>query len=265
MPSPTRPLGGPAYGSIPHLPGSRTGPADRHLGLGQARWGLHEASPEREVFVEEKLDGSCVAATRIGDEVLALGRQGDLAARSRNEGRRLWAAWVTKHRARFVRLLAPGERVVGEWLALVHGTRYALSHEPFVAFDLFDADGKRLTHDLRQARLGAEGFALPALLHRGGPLSLTAADALLGAHGHHGALQQAEGAVWRVERHRGGSPSVEWIAKFVRPGKEDGRLLPERTGRAALWNWRPSPAPPTHAIAARGQHARPVHPSDRDL
>jgi len=260
MSNPARPLGAPAYGSIPHLPGSRTGPADRHLDLAQARWGLDAPSPERKVFVEEKLDGSCVAAARIGDRVLALGRRGDLAARSRNEGRRLWAAWVADHGERFARLLAPGERVVGEWLALVHGTRYALTHEPFVAFDLFDASGERLTHDPKRARLEAEGFATPALLHRGGPLSLAEADALLGPRGHHGALDPAEGCVWRVERHRQGRRSVEWVAKFVRPDKEDGCLLPERTGRPALWNWRPP------AIAARGpSHDRPSATPDRDL
>jgi len=260
MSIPTRPLGGPAYGSIPHLPGSRTGPADRHLALDQARWGLSETSPEREVFVEEKLDGSCVAAARIGDRVVALGRRGDLALRSRNEGRRLWAAWVATQSARFSRLLAPGERVVGEWLALVHGTRYALPHEPFVAFDLFDADGERLTHDPKRARLEAEGFATPALLHCGGPLSLAAADALLGARGHHGALDPAEGCVWRVERHRGGRRRVEWVAKFVRAEKEDGCLLPERTGLPALWNWRPP------LTAARGHsHDRPSATPHRDL
>lgn len=250
----TRPLGGPAYGSIPHLPGSRTGPADRHLDLARARRGLSEARHGCEVFVEEKLDGSCVAAARIGERILALGRRGDLAARSRNEGRQLWAAWVAAEEARFRRLLAPGERVVGEWLALVHGTRYALEHEPFVAFDLFDAAGERLSHDLRWLRLEAEGFATPTLLHRGGPLSLAAADALLGPRGHHGALDPAEGAVWRVERHRGGRARVEWVAKFVRQGKEDGCLLPERTGRPALWNWRP---PARRGLA----HDRPS-PSD---
>lgn len=260
MPPPPRPLGGPAYGSIPHLPGSRTGPADRHLDPARARFGLSESSRDREVLVEEKLDGSCVAAARIGDRVLALGRRGDLAARSRNEGRRLWAAWVGVHEERFLRLLEPGERVVGEWLALVHGTRYALEHEPFVAFDLFDAEGERLTHDSKRARLAIEGFTSPALIHRGGPLSLDAADALLGERGRHGALDPAEGCVWRVERHRGGRRCVEWVAKFVRQAKEDGCLLPERTGRPALWNWRPP------LTAARGpSHDRPSATPDRDL
>jgi ATP-dependent RNA circularization protein (DNA/RNA ligase family) len=79
--------------------------------------------PGEVVVVEEKLDGSCVAAVRDGDEIVALGRQGTLAAASPNEARRLFASWVEARRARFLSALAPGERLVGEWLAMAHGTR----------------------------------------------------------------------------------------------------------------------------------------------
>lgn len=229
------PLGRAAYGKIPHLPGSRTGPADRHAPPEVAHACTVEAGPGAAVVVEEKLDGSCVCAARVGDEVLALGREGRLAARSPNEGRRLWAAWVEAHRARFLAVLRPGERLVGEWLALVHSTRYALAHEPFVAFDLFQG-GERLVRAALEARLAPAGFAHPALLHRGGALPVEAALALLGERGRHGALDPAEGAVWRVEE----AGRVRFVAKYVRPGKRDGALLPEVTGAPALWNWRPS-------------------------
>jgi len=49
------------------------------------------------------------------------------------------------------------------------------------------------------------------------------------------ALDPVEGAVWRVER-RG---AVDFLAKFVRPEKLDGCYLPEVSGAAAIWNWRP--------------------------
>src|SRR4051812_43029286 len=108
-----RPLGHKAYGSIPHLPGSRLGPSDRRLPDALARVATEAPrDPHDHVIVQEKLDGSCVAAARLGDAIVALGRGGDLAERSRNEGRRLWAAWVREQEARFLAALAPGERLV---------------------------------------------------------------------------------------------------------------------------------------------------------
>ena len=32
---------------------------------------------------------------------------------------------------------------------------------------------------------------------------------------------------------------VALVAKYVRADKQDGSLLPENTGAAAIWNWRP--------------------------
>lgn len=81
-----------AYGSIAHLPGSRTGPADRHLDAVRAAWCIDPARAldGAVVTVQEKLDGSCVAVLREGDTVRALGREGRLAsafaARARRSG-----------------------------------------------------------------------------------------------------------------------------------------------------------------------------------
>ncbi len=226
-----------AYGSIPHLPGSRTGPADRTVSAGQAKLcTMPPWDPRDEVIVQEKLDGSCVAAVREGDAVIAVGREGALAAESLNEGRRLWAGFVAQHAARFLAVLAPGERLVGEWLALAHATRYDLPHEPFVAFDLMRG-GDRLPVDAVAARLDGR-FALPHVLHRGGPVGTDDVVDSLGT-GHHGALDPVEGAVWRVERTEAGATRVILVAKYVRPDKVDGALLPENTGRPAIWNWHP--------------------------
>lgn len=183
------------------------------------------------MLVQEKLDGSCVCAARLGDEVLALGRGGDRAALSRNPARRMWAAWVARQKQRFLRALRPGERLVGEWLALAHGTRYALSHEPFVAFDLM-AGFDRAPWDVLLSRAALGGFTTAALIHRGGPLPVAEALLRLGP-GRHGALDPVEGAVWRVERHG----AVDLIAKYVRPDKQDGWLLPENSGQPAVWNF----------------------------
>ena len=72
---PTRPLGGPAYGSIPHLPGSRTGPSDRTIELGQARICLERTRDRHDlVIVLEKLDGSCVAVANLDGQIVPLMR-----------------------------------------------------------------------------------------------------------------------------------------------------------------------------------------------
>jgi hypothetical protein len=237
-----RPLGGKAYGSIPHLPGSRTGPADRHLSPTHARICTERPRDAHDhVVVLEKLDGSCVAAARLGDAIVALGREGRLAAHSPNEARRLWAAWVTQHTERFLATLQPGERLVGEWLALAHGTRYALRHEPFVAFDLLSGNERLPWHEVR-ARVSAGGFVTPGLIHEGGPLSIEAAMERLQGGGFHGAIDPVEGAVWRVERRAEGASRVDFLAKYVRPDKVDGSLLPENTHLPAVWNWRPEPS-----------------------
>ncbi|WP_437905204.1 RNA ligase family protein [Sorangium sp. So ce327] len=122
--------------------------------------------------MQEKLDGSCVAVARLGDAVLALGREGTLAARSENPGRQMFAAWVEQRAASFRELLHPGGWLVGEWLALAHSTRYELRHEPFVVFDAFH-EGRQWTFDELDARLQG-AFPRPALLHRGGALGISA-------------------------------------------------------------------------------------------
>ena len=226
------PLGRKAYSRIAHLPGSRTGPADRTCTPELARWCLENPRKNETVLVHEKLDGSCVAVARIGGEVVALGREGRRADASPNEGRQRFGRWVSQREALFAQLLRDGEWVAGEWLALAHGTRYALAHEPFVAFDLFTA-GERATHDVLLERLGGE-LQPAALLHRGGALPVAAALELLGERGRHGAIDPAEGVVYRLEREG----RVTGLAKYVRPGKVDGSYLPENTGRPPVWNVR---------------------------
>ncbi|AZZ93231.1 hypothetical protein EUZ85_21900 [Hahella sp. KA22] len=224
-----------AYTSIPHLPGSRTGLADKHIDANKADMlTTRQRYPDDVVIVQEKLDGSCVAALRTDDRVLALGRDGDLADESPNPARRLWAEWVEEHQARFLDVLEPGERLVGEWLALVHGTRYRLAHEPFVPFDIFTADNRRIPYAAFYRRVTQAGFTPAKTLHVGEPCSVEEALRLLG-NGAHGSVDAPEGAVWRLEREE----QALFLGKFVRHGKTDGVYLPENSGRPALWNWHP--------------------------
>ncbi|MDP1824337.1 MAG: RNA ligase family protein [Archangium sp.] len=232
---PPNELGQKAYPKIPHLPGSRTGSSDKVAPRPLARRCTQQGEPGDTVVVQEKLDGSCVAVLLKQGEVIALGREGWRAALSQNPGRQMFSRWVGVHAARFDQVLREGEWLVGEWLALAHSTRYRLSHEPFVAFDLFSA-GAALSTPALEDRLG-DRFARPHLLHSGAAVEIEVIDARLGELGHHGALDRAEGAMWRVER--GGV--VVTRAKYVRPGKTDGALLPENSGQPAVWNWTDQP------------------------
>lgn len=228
-----KPLGRKNYGSIPHLPGSRMGPGDHHCHEGQERI-CCEAVRDRhdEVIVTEKLDGSNVGVARAGDEILALGRAGYLASTSKFEMHQLFAAWVRENEERFYEALQPGQRIIGEWLAQAHGTRYELHHEPFVIFDLMEEE-KRLPYAEIEA-LG-DRFTLAKLIHRGGSIPVDGVFQILGKYGFHGAQDRIEGAVWRVER----KGEFDFMAKYVRPDKVDGLYLPEVSGGAAVWNWRP--------------------------
>ncbi|MEO1269305.1 MAG: RNA ligase family protein [Myxococcota bacterium] len=219
------------YHTIAHLPGSRVGPSDRHLSLGQAALCTERLKDGRDrVVVLEKLDGTCVAAVRLGEQVVAIGRQGHRADRSLFLGRRHFAAWVQLHHHALRALLADGERVVGEWLSVAHGTRYALPHEPFVAFDLIRGE-RRAGWDEVVRRCTAVQIPTAATLHAGSPCSIEAALERLGPHGLHGALDEAEGLIWRVERHLKGHTRVHTVAKYVRATHTTGRYLADVTGQ----------------------------------
>lgn len=236
MSTPSKPLGHKAYGSIAHLPGSRMGPADHHCHKGQATIATEKARDKHDlIVVTEKLDGSCTAVVKVDGQILALGRAGWPAQSSPYEQHQLFAAWVRERESLFQAALNEGERMVGEWLAQAHGTRYKLPDgEPWIPFDLMRGPD-RLSHLEARARAALCGLGGPQVLHIGGPCPLEKALDLLGQNGWHGALDPVEGVVYRVER----KGKFDFLAKWVRPNKLDGSLLPEQSGQPAIWNWRP--------------------------
>lgn len=224
-----------AYNSIPHLPGSRLGESERTIDANKVRMLTMQSMKGSDVvIIQEKLDGSCVCAYRRGNEILALGRDGDLASESPNYSRQLWSNWVDDHKDRFIDVLEDGERICGEWLALVHGTHYKLTHEPFVAFDLFDVHNRPYSIKTLEKRCLQSAFSLPFLVHEGEPCSIDSALEKLGS-GFHGAIDSPEGLVFRIERNE----RLLFRAKYVRKDKVDGCYLPEKTGLAEIWNWHP--------------------------
>jgi hypothetical protein len=235
-----KPLGRKAYGSIGHLPGSRMGPADRTISPGQGRIATERTRDRYDfVVVQEKLDGSNVAVARIDGCIVPLNRAGYVVNTSPYEQHWRLGEWAYSQQARFLALLEDGDRVCGEWLMQAHGTRYSLPHEPFVAFDIMRGERRALWEEVSE-RLSAQGFTLPHTLHAEfSPFPIARALSALGKRGHHGAMDDVEGAVWRVER----KGKIDFLAKYVRPDKQDGTYLPGCCGNPKnaepVWNWRP--------------------------
>jgi hypothetical protein len=230
---PSKPLGHKSYGTIAHLPGSRQGRDDVGINPGHGRICMEKARDKHDrIIVLEKLDGTNVSVANIDGAIIPLIRAGYPAVSSKWEHHRLFAAWAHE-RLDLFSWLKPGERLCGEWLAQAHGTRYVLTHEPFVAFDIMRNRHERAPW----SEVAERCITLPTahVLHEGDPLSIPDALALLGEHGHHGAIDPVEGAVWRVER----MGVVDLLAKYVRHEKVDGKYLPEISGGEPVWNWRP--------------------------
>jgi len=243
-----KPLGHKSYGHIAHLQGSRIGPGDHKCHEGQKDIACLKTRDKYDrVIVQEKLDGSNVGVARIDDEIIALSRSGYLADSSPFLIHHFFDAWVKKNRGRFVNVLQNGERICGEWLLVAHGTRYELPHEPFVVFDLMRNKHNRVPFDEFLSRIVLGEFVTPTILSDGPPVSIERALSLLGDFGYHGAIEKAEGVVWRVERSRlldrnkgnsgGRQPIVDFLVKYVRPDKKDGKYLKEQ----AIYNQHTQP------------------------
>ena len=239
-----KPLGGKAYTSIGHLPNSRLGSGDHCVNDGMARICTKKARDKFDrVIVQEKLDGSCVAVAKIDGCLHPLIRAGWPAESSPYEQHRLFSDWVWSNFDLFDDVLREGERICGEWLAQAHGTRYDLKHGPFVAFDIITGKLDQMPIEEFDDRVAA---VLPTPYVVGyGPMPVKEAMALLGTCGWHGALDDVEGVVYRVERNG----KVDFLAKYVRQDKVDGCYLPKVSGQPEVWNWRPAQNHEQHPAA----------------
>lgn len=225
-----KPLGHRSYGSIPHLPGSRLGPGDYHISEGQARIATEKTRDKHDVvIIQEKLDGSNVGVCKVNGAILAITRAGYLATTSQYHQHHVFAKWVEQSRLRFDKVLQEGQRLCGEWLAQAHGTRYNLPHEPFVAFDLMRGS-ERATWDEFLNTAGMY-FDFPQLVAREAKIPEKALELL--DPNCHGAIDPIEGLIYRVER----KGKVDFLTKYVRHDKQDGKYLPEHNGTGEpIWN-----------------------------
>jgi len=227
---------GKCYGSIGHLPGSRVGRTDKYITEGQAKIATVKARDYHDtVIVTEKLDGSCCGVYMDEEYALyAITRGGRLCAQSQYIHHHMFKDWIYERAERVRAVLRPGERLVGEWLALAHGTRYYPGHistwEPFVAFDIMTL-AKRLTYPEFQNRVG-NLFNIPPLVSYGPPCPVEKAR-LIHPNSAYGG-EHIEGFIWRVERN----DSVDFLCKWVDDAFEPGIFLPEFSGEL-IWNWKP--------------------------
>lgn len=238
-----KPLGIKAYGSIPHILGSRLGPGDHSVPEAMSLICTDKAPPNYQVTITAKIDGCCVSAAKLNDgRIVALGRAGYLASSSNYEHIQLWGDWVDSNLKRFDALLEPGQRAVGEWIAKVHSTFYNPVVEPFFLFDIMQGHFRMPWYDMvsRNYRIEDQhnlaAFLMPD--YASGPGSPNGAmDAL-----YHAEANEPEGVVYRVESDvvKHGKPihRTNFLAKWVHGGKTDGKYL-----KNDVWNWHPYKEP----------------------
>lgn len=215
-----KPLGRKGYGSIGHLPNSRLRDgSDFHVNDVQASLVTDKTRDRYDlVIVQEKLDGSNCSVGLLNGELLPITRKGYHARTNPFEMHHLFADWVEQNEDRFRRVLREGERICGEWLAYVHGTKYNLKgKEPYVVFDIIK-ETERLSFVDFVERVGQD-FSKPALIHIGQPISVRKAMNIH-ANKHYGA-DEIEGVVYRMER----KGKIDFLAKFVRHDKVDGKYM----------------------------------------
>lgn len=233
----SKPLGMRAYGSIGHIARSRLGKGDHHVPDGQSDICTVKARDKHdEVFVQEKLDGSCTAVARMGNEIVPLVRAGYLAKSSRFIQHHLFADWVEKNERRFKAVLSDGERMIGEWLAMAHGTRYDIAAawcDPWIPFDIMRGHKRNILVEFCE-RVEGIFSRVPTVHAPFGPCDPLAALASFQNTNSFCAIDPIEGVVYRVERNG----KVDFLAKYVRQDKVDGKYLPEISGRDTVWNWK---------------------------
>jgi len=170
-----------------------------------------------------------MSVANIDGQMVALTRSGYRAIDGSYEHLRMFSPWVAARNEAFKWVLAPGQRICGEWLAMAHGTRYG-DGPAFVAFDLM-VGADRLPHDTFKEVGTSIEISTATVPSDGPPCSVTRALGLLGEFGHHGALEAPEGCVWKVERNG----SFDFNCKYVRPEKVDGKYLPNIASSDPIW------------------------------
>lgn len=235
------------YQPFPYLPESQRPAGGIELPPVDAAICTEQAQEGDLVLVLEKLDGVSVGIARKYGELSPINGIGNtLTERAKGAEYKLFFQWFRRNRRRFT-WLGDGERVMGEWLAQAHGTRYNLvgtGHAPLVVVDIAKSNHWRAPYSETVSRCADAGLECAEILYMGGAVPVEDALArlsidglpVLGGDTH-------EGVVYRVERRRGvrGNVGVETLAQYVRHEHRPHRYLPGFADNPAtmpiLWNW----------------------------
>jgi ATP-dependent RNA circularization protein (DNA/RNA ligase family) len=215
------------YGSIPHLSTSKlTQQADKKIQMGQELILTKKARDWKDlIIVTEKIDGSNVGVYNDNGKIIALTRSGYTAESSPYKQHHLFSDYVQEINHIFKQMIPDKWRVVGEWCIQQHGTIYDLKYnDPFVIFDIIDEHNNRIPYLQMRELCFKYDFESVPLLHIGQPISIKNSVKLL-SQGYYGHPDKPEGVVYRLEREG----VVEFLAKWVRSDKQDGKFMDSET------------------------------------
>lgn len=234
-----KPTGAKNYGSIPHLSNSKLGEGDYRITEGQERILTTKRRDRHDlIIVTEKYDGSNVGIAKVNGQVVAITRAGYAARTSPYKQHHMFADWVDDGKWMFSEMLQNGERLCGEWMAQAHGLKYRIEGSPFVLFDYFTPDNKRVTHEEMLSKVSDPwvGIKTPRLIHKGDSISVNAAIKVLCPKiippREILSIGYPEGMVYRVERHG----KVDFLAKWVRSDFPTGQYIIDKTEDELTWN-----------------------------
>ena len=234
----TKPLKRKAYGSIPHLLGSKLGSGDHHIHEGQHKICTEKLRDKNDLIVVQiKYDGSNVAVCREGNDIIALTRSGYLAETSPYKQHHVFAQYVAKNKKMFMRVLESGQRLCGEWLYQAHGIKYQMIRPPFMPFDLMTGKDRLNYFEFLDAISPIyEDVLHIKTVHIGGSFNIDVnwlsdyelSDWNVNTQN----VKEHEGFIYRVYRNH----KFDFIAKWVRPDFVPGIYLPEISGKDEVFN-----------------------------
>lgn len=230
-----KPIVGKNYGSIPHLSDSKLGKHDKFIHEGQERIIRNGGRDQHDaVIVSLKLDGTNVGVVKKDGRLISLQRKGLDCASSPYRQHHEFDKWMHENYDRFDALLYEGERIVGEWMWQASGIKYVIKNDPFFAFDIFMADGRRSTWAEVVMRCESVFIECPpataytVLDHKDNQYQdyYLTEDCGITPEGFNPSecddMNGHEGLVFRVER----KGKYDFMAKWVRPDFEPGKYLP---------------------------------------
>jgi len=214
-------MNGKAYGSIAHLSGSYVAAGDKYVPEGMNRIAtIKKRDKHDNIIVQEKLDGSCMGIYKKDNQIYAISRTGYLAIDSPFMFQRRFTDWVHLREDLWMDMLQNGERLMGEWMAMTHGTRYNLPGLPFMPFDIMK-DKERIPHAEFAWRIFKYVTVYPPyLVNLGDAIDPLVAYEKMG-NGSAGAVDKPEGLVYRIER----KGKIDFLAKWIRPDHQPGKYL----------------------------------------